>query len=220
MARSQPKTYDPTTGAWRTQSGGQTLEKTVEENVPSGGSSKSTPSVTPVTNSGGGGKLTASNTNPETAQGSAEQKANTIEYNVLQGTLNYIPTPVTIKIKAGDTVNLQGFGSYLSGLYYVQDVTRKIDSNGYTHSATVIKTDFGDSLKAPQEPPVTNRDAQADMSAQTETRTYTLQRGECLWTVAEKFYGNGSLYTKIASANNISPSQYTNLPIGLQLTIP
>lgn len=202
MARYQPKTYDPTTGAWRTESGGQTLEQAVTSEP-----KNSTPS-------------NVTSTNPDTAQGDAEKKAKTIEYNVLQGDLNFIPTPTTIKLKAGNTVNLQGFGNYLSGLYFVQDLTRRISSDGYTHSATVIKTDFGDSLKAPQEPTPTNRDAQTDISQQTETKSYTLQKGECLWTVAEKFYGNGSLYTKIAEANNISPSQYTSLPIGLKLIIP
>ena len=52
----------------------------------------------------------------------------------------------------------------------------------------------------------------ADESAtveQTETRvdntvtpkTYTVVKGDCLWNIAQKFYGNGSLYTKIYEAN-------------------
>lgn len=35
----------------------------------------------------------------------------------------------------------------------------------------------------------------------TNPRTYTVKRGDCLWNIAKKFYGNGSQYTKIVSAN-------------------
>ena len=33
------------------------------------------------------------------------------------------------------------------------------------------------------------------------TRTYTVRSGDCLWNIAKKYYGNGSLYTKIFNAN-------------------
>ena len=37
--------------------------------------------------------------------------------------------------------------------------------------------------------------------AVTENKTYTVQSGDTLWGIAKKFYGNGSQYTKIVSAN-------------------
>lgn len=33
------------------------------------------------------------------------------------------------------------------------------------------------------------------------TRTYTVVRGDCLWNIAKRYYGNGSQYTKIYNAN-------------------
>ena len=33
------------------------------------------------------------------------------------------------------------------------------------------------------------------------TRTYTVVRGDCLWDIAKKYYGNGSQYSKIYNAN-------------------
>ncbi len=33
------------------------------------------------------------------------------------------------------------------------------------------------------------------------TRTYTVVRGDCLWNIAKKYYGNGSQYTRIYNAN-------------------
>lgn len=34
-----------------------------------------------------------------------------------------------------------------------------------------------------------------------QNRTYTVKKGDCLWNIAKKYYGNGSLYTKILNAN-------------------
>lgn len=52
-------------------------------------------------------------------------------------------------------------------------------------------------------------------------KTYTVVKGDCLWNIAKKFYGNGSQYTKIADANKdkiknpnlIYPGQVLTIPI-------
>lgn len=94
-----------------------------------------------------GSNLSATNTDSTTATGSTEQEANTIEINTLQGTLSFIVNDKTIKLKVGDTVNLAGLGKSLSGNYYVKEIKRTINASGYSHTATVIRTDFGDRLK-------------------------------------------------------------------------
>lgn len=55
--------------------------------------------------------------------------------------------------------------------------------------------------------------------AVTENKTHTVQSGDTLWGIAEKYYGNGSQYTKIASANPdiknpnlIYPGQVLSIP--------
>ena len=37
--------------------------------------------------------------------------------------------------------------------------------------------------------------------APKENKTYTVQAGDCLWTIAKKFYGDGSKWQKICEAN-------------------
>lgn len=54
-----------------------------------------------------------------------------------------------------------------------------------------------------------------------DTRTYTVVKGDCLWNIAKKFYGKGSLYTIIYNANQaviggnpnlIYPGQVLSIP--------
>lgn len=225
MARSGSMTYDPSTGTWKSSSSSSSGSKSSTKSS----TKKSTSSSGSKSPSGNkGGNLTSTNSDKNTATGSAEKKYNTIEYNTLEGTLNYIATKDTIKLKAGDTVRLEGLGKYLSGLYYVQSVKRNISSSGYTHSASVIKTDFGDSVKeiSSSSSNTSNPEKKSGSTSPskttktTEQKIHYLKKGECLWTVAEKYYGSGSQYTKIAKANNIDPSQYRKLPTGLKLIIP
>lgn len=52
----------------------------------------------------------------------------------------------------------------------------------------------------------------------TSSKTYTVKRGDTLWAIAKKYYGNGAKYTKIASANKIKNPN--SIKIGQKLKIP
>lgn len=193
MSRTNSYVYDPKTGEWT-------------PSTTDSGSSSSTTTSTSASSSGS--NLTSSSSSKDSSTGSVEKEYNKIEMNTLSGTLNFIVTEETIKLRAGDTVKILGIGKYLSGDYYVKDITRQIGSNGYSHSATLIKTDFGNSIKlstssqVKQEPtPTPVTPVQSTEQASTAQRTYTVKKGDCLWNIAKKFYGKGSLYTKIYDAN-------------------
>lgn len=202
MARSSSYTYDPKTGKW--------TKHTTTSSSSSGGGSKNNSNNNKTSTTSGSSNLTSSNSNKNSSTGSTEKKYNYIEINTLSGTLNFIVTEETIKLKAGNTVKLKGLGSYLSGNYYVQDLTRQISSNGYSHSATLIKTDFGKSLKTStsttakktaKKTPKKQKKVASTPKASSAKRTYTVKRGDCLWNIAKRFYGNGAKYTKIYDAN-------------------
>lgn len=50
--------------------------------------------------------------------------------------------------------------------------------------------------------------------------TYTVQSGDCLWSIANKYYGSGSSYTKIYEANSDIISSPNLIYPGQVLTIP
>ena len=200
-------TYDPTTGKWGT---------TTTPDKPSSGDK---PSPTKSPESGGdsksGDNLQSSTGDKESATGKTEQEANEIELNTLVGQLSFIATEDTIKIRAGDTITLTGIGKYLSGKYYVKEMHRQISERGYSHNATLIKTDFGDSLKstvkkssnagsssgsasAPtatttkEEKTVQNK-PQANTKGNTPTKTTVVKKGDSWASIAVKAAVQGAL---------------------------
>ena len=51
-------------------------------------------------------------------------------------------------------------------------------------------------------------------------KTYTVKSGDCLWSIAKRFYGNGAQYTKIYNANKSKISNPNLIYVGQVLTIP
>ena len=62
--------------------------------------------------------------------------------------------------------------------------------------------------RAPQAPVVTGAGESGGTSTRqaatgaAQSRTYTVVKGDTLWGIAKKFYGDGSKYTRIAGANS------------------
>lgn len=45
------------------------------------------------------------------------------------------------------------------------------------------------------------RPSETNTNANTQQRTYKVKKGDCLWDIAQKYYGKGSEYPKIKEAN-------------------
>lgn len=130
--------YDPTTGTWKPPS----------SPTPSAPSSGSTPTADPTEAEKVPSTVTGNTGSQVDSKTKAEKKYIEVEFNTLEGELVVSPSKKTLKVKVNDTVNIQGIGSYLSGKYFVSAVKRTLNSDsGYSHTLTVIKNGFGDSLK-------------------------------------------------------------------------
>jgi len=47
-----------------------------------------------------------------------------------------------------------------------------------------------------------------------------MQKGDTLYSLARRFYGDGKLWTKIADANKDKIRDVTSIPVGTVLTMP
>lgn len=236
MAKKKVRVYDPVTRTWKEK---WVDDKSDDSDKKSGSGDKKSGSddkKTPGSSKGGGsGNLKDGKKDPSGSN--ADKKANQIELTTLRGTLNYIPTEETIKLNAGDTVKLKGFGKYLSRNYYVVDIRRTISLDGYTNSATVICTDFGDSLKSKTKtqkkdksptagqsgtPTGDTKDGDSSKSSKDpkKVRYYTVKKGDCLWSIAKKFYGRGDAFVKILKANIGKIKNPNHIKAGTKLVIP
>jgi LysM repeat protein len=71
---------------------------------------------------------------------------------------------------------------------------------------------------APTAAPAAPTEAPAAPTAAPAQRIYTVVSGDTLWAIAARFYGDGSKYPKIASANGIANPDL--IMVGQKLTIP
>lgn len=182
--------YDPSTQKW----------------VPSTDSSNSgvvsSPPVTPTSTSSG---TTKSNAKPNTksphpaassktqtnSSGQANKEQAILEYNTLEGDMNLKSSVGVLKVKENTTVNVQGIGNYLSGLYYVSGVTYTLDnSSGFAMSCSLVKTGFGDSLKSSNNVPVPAGVREEPISVESDT---VIKAGDSVRIVGEDaVYSNAS----------------------------
>ena len=224
MQITASRTYDPKTGTWSAS------YDIPAQDVPT--SSAPAPAKSTAggdTGSGGGeSNLKATSPDKDSSDGKTDKKYNTIEFNTLEGDLSFIVTEQTIMLKAGDTVRLEGLGKYLSGNYFVLSVTRNISRDGYSHSAVVIRTDFGDKLKSGSSteskggttPPQAETTSSSEKASTEPQRTYTVKKGDCLWNIAKSYYGSGQKWKTIYDANTGQIVNPNLIYPGQKLTIP
>lgn len=144
---------------------------------------------------------------------------NQADVYILTGTANIVPN---LDVKVRDTVNMQGLGKYLSGAYFVEEVTFEITDRGIKQSLSVSKNAFGGSINSGN-PSTTTTTQQAVTPSSSNKRTHTLKKGETLWSLAVKYYGNGTKWTYIAKANGINVNddkRIRSLKIGEVFVIP
>jgi LysM repeat protein len=94
------------------------------------------------------------------------------------------------------------------------DLTVSIKLKQYRPFGTKIVTVSGNTAS------VSNQREQTNSPAPTQGTTYTVQKGDCLWNIAKKIYGNGSEYTKIYEANKDKITNPNLIYVDQVLTIP
>ena len=70
------------------------------------------------------------------------------------------------------------------------------------------------------ETPVATITQSRDTSTAPQSKTYTVQKGDCLWNIAKKYCGDGSKYTEIAKLNKDKIENPNMIYPGQVLTLP
>ena len=98
------------------------------------------------------------------------------------------------------------------------DVTVAVSLKQYidyaTKTVTVSKPAVADKKPAVKE------EKKRETSSKPTAKTYTVKKGDCLWNIAKKQYGNGAQYTKIYNANKDKIKNPNLIYPGQVLTIP
>lgn len=71
-----------------------------------------------------------------------------------------------------------------------------------------------------EQPKPARQQEKSPAPAKNQNKTYTVVKGDCLWNIAKKYYGNGSQYTKIYNANKDKIKNPNLIYPGQVLTIP
>lgn len=79
------------------------------------------------------------------------------------------------------------------------DVTVAVSLKQYIDYAT--KTVTVSKPAAADKKPAVKEEKKRETSSKPTAKTYTVKKGDCLWNIAKKQYGNGAQYTKIYNAN-------------------
>ncbi len=90
----------------------------------------------------------------------------------------------------------------------VEDLEVKMDENGTVSLSGKASSKeamekavlMAGNIEGVQKVDASNLEAPAEESSQ-KVEYYTIQKGDTLWKIAEKFYGNGAKYTKIVEDN-------------------
>jgi hypothetical protein len=95
------------------------------------------------------------------------------------------------------------------------DLTVSISLKQYREYGTKTVTIVKDKVTAKKLRATSNSPA-----PKKKAKTYTVVKGDCLWNIAKRFYGDGSKYTKIYNANKDKIKNANNISAGQKLTIP
>lgn len=133
-----------------------------------------------------------------------------VEFRNLVGELSLRPYNHTMKVGLASTVRLMGFGKYLSGHYFVKKRSFSISGGSVMNmSLTVIKTRFGENLKAYVDD--YNKDGIKVSKNETNKKSAT-STSSTASSGSPTYNGSGEDYTSSASssANSSSASDDSN----------
>lgn len=139
---------------------------------------------------------TTQNKKESNSQLKAEALYRDKEY-VAEGMARVIADPMIV---ANATITLEGVGNVMSGNWYVESVRHTWSRQGYDMELE-LRSNVAGGLK-PATPQTTASPARKEtVTPKVSKTTYTIKKGDTLWSIALNYYKNGTLWTKLWEAN-------------------
>ena len=153
------------------------------------------------------------------------------EVNTLEG--NVTLREPDLSIEPQKTIRLEHIGSALTGLYYIEEVSIEVSSNGVTQSLKLSRNGFTDTIMmnnavAPTDKSKVNipggsapyeKVPQAKIPEKSH-KVYAVKKGDNLSSIAKSKYGKESQWTKIYDANKDKVKNPNLIYPGQKLIIP
>lgn len=118
---------------------------------------------------------------------------------------------VTAKTVYQNLINLNAKGLYVKyeGVNSISKaIIEKLETENtnsaygaYSFSMDIKEIRIANSAYVAPKVQSTKKSGTQQVTGNNGKRYYTVKRGDCLWKIAKKYYGNGALYTKIYNAN-------------------
>ena len=153
------------------------------------------------------------------------------EVNTLEG--NVTLREPDLSIEPQKTIRLEHIGSALTGLYYIEEVSIEVSSNGVTQSLKLSRNGFTDTIMMNNAVAPTNKTRvnipggsapyekipQAKIPEKSH-KVYAVKKGDNLSSIAKSKYGKESQWTKIYDANKDKVKNPNLIYPGQKLIIP
>ena len=153
------------------------------------------------------------------------------EVNTLEGDVTLREPDLSIEPQK--TVRLEHIGSALTGLYYIEEVSIEVSTNGVTQSLKVSRNGFTDTImmnnavaptdkskvKVPGGSAPYEKIPQAKIPEKSH-KVYAVKKGDNLSSIAKSKYGKESQWTKIYEANKSEVKNPNLIYPGQKLIIP
>ena len=153
------------------------------------------------------------------------------EVNTLEG--NVTLREPDLSIEPQKTIRLEHIGSALTGLYYIEEVSIEVSSNGVTQSLKLSRNGFTDTImmnnavaptdkskvKVPGGSAPYEKIPQAKIPEKSH-KVYAVKKGDNLSSIAKSKYGKESQWTKIYEANKSTVKNPNLIYPGQKLIIP
>lgn len=139
-------------------------------------------------------------------------RLDTISFSFLVVAVNQVQVPITESLLALKAIVqsrervLISYSTLESGLWRVTDasmssVRRHVDTNEPIQATVTVTLKRASDPEAAVGPVSGGATSTPAPSKPAPPRTYTVVKGDCLWNIAKRYYGNGAQWPKIFDAN-------------------